>query len=197
MYTYKRFKTSKSMMKTSLLLLAAAFMLGLIALTAGGAANSATFMAELAGNVSGVSEPTTQKTKLSAKAFNFRNTSLDLSFFHNGANGALDSDDAAACFPDGVTTGILMVTKLERGPHPSGAWFWFKGSGTDGKEVTYVLVMSGTFPDEPWPPTPESDSIAIPLDSWEIVTEGKKNKSACTGEGVFPDETTVTVTRMN
>ena len=196
MYIYKRPKTSKSMMKTSLFLLAAAFMVGLVTLAADGGPRTATFTAEFdpQGNVTGVSGPTTKK--LSANAINFPNTLLDLSFFCNGANGALDSADAAACFPfpNGITTGTLMVTKLERGPYPSGAWFWFRGYGTDGEEVTYLLVMAGTFHGEPWSLTRESGSTEIHLGSWEMGTEGNKNKTACIGDGLFPEETMVTVT---
>ncbi|MFC1712461.1 hypothetical protein ACFL6S_02265, partial [Candidatus Poribacteria bacterium] len=163
----------------------------------------ATFEVTIVGDVFGGPTLTTHEIKEGTKAINVpgyyggEKMLLDLTFFHDGGGGHLNLDDAALCFLEGPVEGLLQVTKRDGNSHPSGVWFWFDGTGTDGEPVTYMLLMSGTFPDEPWPPTLESGSITIPLDgSWEMTTEGKKNKTACTGEGVFPNDTTVTVTRI-
>ena len=246
MYTYKRFKTSKSMMRTSLFLMAAAFVAGmmwigcgdegdllgpgsdpssaeaLVALAPGGIPGPpdgedggsggtylATFMVTIAGDVNG-SEETTDEVKGGTKWINVpggKKMPLTLDFFRDGGNGVWQPPDwtpevLAKCFSPNVegseiTEGLLMVVKEKGVRHPSGALFWFPGFGTDGREVTYLLVMSGTFPDEePWPPTLESGSITIPLHSWEMTAEGNKNKTACTGNSNFLKPTSVTVTRM-
>ena len=81
--------------------------------------------------------------------------------------------------------------------------FWFNAVDKDGKPVTYILQMAGDFETgKPWPPTlddpntsaNESSNI-ITATSWEIVTEGKKSKNACTDMGGFTLPTTVTVVR--
>lgn len=221
MYTYKRIRISKSTAKTFLFLLAAAFVAGvvwigcgdegdplapesdqLVALAPGGGTEPATFTVEFDGDVPG--GPTLTKFRISRGTttigvseygeYEGENMPLDMTFFHDGGDGSLDSEDAAICFPSGEMEGYLQVTKRKGKAHPSGAWFWFSSIGADGEPAKYVLMTSGTFPDEPWPPNLESGSITIPLYSWKMTTEGKQNKSACTGEGNF--QASVTVTRI-
>ncbi len=238
MHIHKRLKISKSTAKTFLLLLAAAFVAGLVwigcgdegnslapggdpsnpdglaALAPGGGAELATFQVEFDGDVFGGPKSTTHKIKHGTRLVHVpgdgrwssgKKMPLNLTFFRNGGNGVWQPPDwtpevLEKCFPPNVegseiTEGLLHVVKEKGGAHPSGACFWFPGYGTDGEKVTYVLLMSGTFvPEEPWPPLP-GGTTEITLNSWEMTTEGKKNKTACTGGG-DDFQANVTVTRI-
>jgi len=97
---------------------------------------------------------------------------------------------------------ILMIQRHDKNdPESARIMFWFEGPGLEGltPELTYILVMDGTFDDHTnWPPAVDVP-VTINLTSWHLDTEGnpKKYKNEACVLNPFPSSgfITVTVTR--
>ena len=159
----------------------------------GGDTEEGTFVVTVAGNANGTKTGTVKiNTNTDDIGFGFFGETpwMDISpFFQNVVNGG------NICFSAGSYSGQIIVgTPSKNGINVFN--FWFKAVDRDGKPVTYILQMTGDFETgKPWPPTLDESSNIITATSWEIVTEGKKSKNACTDVGGFTLPTTVTVVR--
>ena len=152
-----------------------------------------TFVVTVEGNANGTTTGT-EKINSNTDGIGFgyfgQSPWMDISPFFQGA-----VSDGNICFSAGSYSGPIIVgTPSKNGINVFN--FWFKAVDRDGKPVTYILQMTGDFETgKPWPPTLDESSNIITATSWEIVTEGKKSKNACTDVGGFTLPTTVTVVR--
>ena len=144
----------------------------------------ATFHLTAIGDLTGGGQTTESINEGSTTNIHFPGMLLTLSFFPDLLNGG------ACGSPTLPTLATIGSGNRKRNRDLMGMLYGFDALGKDGKRAAYNLQIWGTTTGT-WLPA-AGGSTTVNFTSWEI-SAGRKNKTACTGSGMF--DATITIDR--